>query len=110
MDIYIWEKTPDFVNEKGIKWWLDKSSTDYAQKENIRGTRLPGVQVFYAEFPDGYRTRVIVQNKQPVYESQGLEAIAVHIDQMKAEKEFDANERSTEGVLQSAAGQRRSNR
>ena len=31
---------PDFVNEAGIKWWLDERLTDYARKPNTKGVKL----------------------------------------------------------------------
>lgn len=83
-----WERDePDFINDTGIKWWLDKETTHYAKRENHNGTKLD-YQVFVVEKPDGYKTRIILDEKrQPIYEHQRLEDIAVKIDILKLIKE-----------------------
>lgn len=70
---------PQFVNEKGFKFWLDESSTSYAQKV----CELTRVEVCIVLEPDGKWTRLIVDDGKPVYEAQGVEAIGVRLDIMK---------------------------
>ncbi len=84
----LWEtEKPDFVNPEGVKWWLDKSTTRYATKENLNGTKLD-YQVFIVQKPDGYLTRIILdENREPIFESQQLETIGFEIDKLKLIKE-----------------------
>ena len=82
MDIDIFKTKPYFVNELGTKFWLDKSSIDYAKEK-----KLKEVKVYYLEDKKGYKTRAIVQNHKYVFESQKLEDIVVHLDIMSLIKE-----------------------
>lgn len=77
------EGEPDFVNELGVKWWLDRTSTDYARREDPFGTRLPDAAVYAVEEPDGHRTQVLVIAGEAEYEAQSLEDMGVHIDMLK---------------------------
>ena len=79
----VFSTPPNFVNEDGVKWWLDKSSTQYARKADIHGTSLPNIAVFIVERLDGYRTRVLVGDNAIIAEHQGLESMAVEIDKRK---------------------------
>ena len=84
----IFETKPDFINGIGIKWWLDKSCTEYAQQEDlIHGISLPNVRVYDIEEANGNRTRVIIEDGQVIFESPGLEDIGVYIDKMKVAKQ-----------------------
>lgn len=67
---------PDFINGKGIKWWLDEISTRHAREENIRGTTLPDISAWYVEFPDGDRQYVLVDKQEPIYETQSYSQLA----------------------------------
>lgn len=74
------ETEPDFMNELGVKWWRDDSTTHYAQKPDIHGTTLEAV-CFYLEEPNGRRTRVLISKAgEIIEEDQSLEALAVKID------------------------------
>ena len=85
-----WETKPDFINPEGVKWWFDKSSTEYAHQDTETAKGLPNIVVYYAERPDGYRTRIIVDNdiKAAVGEAQSLEALGAKIDMMKVNRSF----------------------
>ncbi len=87
--IFDFDREPDFVNPEGVKWWLDKSSTQYARRENIRGTTLPTITVFMCEFPDKTRSYVILDGTQPVDAPTTLEAVGVKIDLLKLMKESE---------------------
>jgi hypothetical protein len=76
------EGKPDFINEKGVKWWLDKQLTNYCEREDLNGIKLK-MKVFYVEEPDGRKTRMLIDANGPVYENQKLEDMAVHIDILK---------------------------
>lgn len=39
------DSEPDFINDEGVKWWLDKSTTDYAQRKDINGNTLDTMRI-----------------------------------------------------------------
>lgn len=83
------DKEPDFINEKGVKWWLDHTITKYAQTEDIHGIKLE-VVCWIIEMPDGYKTRVLVNKYNKVIEEdQTLEGIGSKIDIRKLSKRLD---------------------
>lgn len=84
----IFETKPDFVNGIGIKWWLDKSCTEYAQEEDLHGISLPNVRVYDIEETNGNRTRVIIEDGEVVFDNPRLEDIGVRIDIMKVAKQM----------------------
>jgi hypothetical protein len=71
----IFSTKPDFINEQGSKFWLDKSSTNYAKTK-----KLKNIQVLLAENKKGDKTRIITENGKPIYDSQLLENIGMRID------------------------------
>lgn len=77
---------PLLVNDKGVKFWLDKDTTQYAKYKG-----LTDIVVFYLEEPNGRLTRLITEQKngqsEELYDSQSLEAIAAHIDFIKLSRE-----------------------
>lgn len=79
-----WDKTPDYVNEIGVKWWLDKDTTDYANKKNINNKKL-NARCWFIEDTDKRRTRVLVcsDTNNILYESQSLESMLHTIDFLK---------------------------
>ncbi len=66
------DRPPEFINEIGVKYWLDRDSTAYAKQKG-----LDNVQVLF---------RVIAENQLPVYENPRIEDILVHIDIMRLAK------------------------
>jgi len=82
------DREPDHVNELGIKWWLEKNLTEYANNPDRRGTCLENVQCFIIEFPDGRKTRVLVEEGQVLYDDGSIEGIGTKIDMMKAAKRY----------------------
>lgn len=76
------DRQPDAVNEAGHKFWLDKSTTQYARDKG-----LADVQVLFVERSDGYQTRIIAQGGEAIYEDQSLEGIGVQLDIMAITKE-----------------------
>ena len=80
----IWIKPPDFVNKIGVKWWLDKETTKYSKSKG-----LDDVVVWYVEDTEQVRTRLIVQNNEPVEDCQSLEGILSKIDVLYLLKHMD---------------------
>lgn len=80
---------PDGVSEMGVKLWLHESLTQWAEKPILRsngevGTPgLVGVQVMYAELPDGMRLLIAAKDGRVLYETQQTESMAVWLDCMK---------------------------
>lgn len=86
MTIFGFTDEPDFVNPEGTKWWLDKSTTAGAQKEDVHGTKLDFI-VYLVEKSDGYMARLMLDlDGNLIAEEQNLEALAVKIDMLKAAK------------------------
>jgi len=73
----------DFINEEGVKWWLDKSGTHYAQKPDALDRALPHVFVWYVEMPDGEKEYVLIEHEDPIYSSKKYEDIGAKIDMLK---------------------------
>jgi len=89
MSILGFSDEPDFVNDEGTKWWIDVSTTQYAQREDAHGTVLDMV-VYLAETKNGYMTRVLLDDdRNIVEEEQNLEALAIKIDMLKANERFE---------------------
>ena len=93
--INIFKTEPLAINEKGVKFWLDKSTTEYAQNPDINGTVLD-VVCYFIEEANGRRSRILVKNGEIIEEDQSLEGIACKIDIRKMLKYGDKNvERSS---------------
>ncbi len=74
----VFKTKPQHVNEKGVKFWLDKDLTRYAV-----GKGLKDIVVLLTEHPDGSRTRLVAENQQPLYDNPSYEAVACYIDILK---------------------------
>lgn len=87
---------PDFINDAGIKWWLEKDLTRWAHKPlGKQASPLPkDTRVYLTEFPDGEKMRVVIMDGGPVYEHTSLEDIAVWLDMQKLILIRDANTES----------------
>ena len=73
-----WDKQPEFVNEKGVKWWQDKETTDYAKRKKLDAV------CWFVEEPNRRRTRILVSKKGEVLEeNQSLEGMCCKIDVLK---------------------------
>ncbi len=78
-----WECKPDFINELGVKWWLDKETTQYARREDRNGIKLR-VICYVIEEVNGRRTRVLIdEEREIIEEDQTLEGIGSKIDVRK---------------------------
>lgn len=89
-----WETNePDFVNELGIKWYVDKHVTEYCFKGNISGVALNNIIAYVVVKPTGETDRVLVKypDKAVIFNTKSLEEIGVEIDRLKLVKTFDNN-------------------
>ena len=87
-----WDEDPIFINEEGVKWWIDESTTKYAQKEDKHGTKLDAV-CYVTEEPNGRKTRVLVsKNQEIIEEDQTLDGMGCKIDVRKFLKRCDEEE------------------
>jgi len=74
---------PDYINEKGVRWWKDDDMTLYAQKPDRFGTSLDAV-CFYIEEANGRRTRGLISRDQEIMEEdQTLDGLGTKIDLRK---------------------------
>lgn len=73
------DREPDFINEEGVKWWINKRLTEYAEEKGLNYT------CYIIEFKNGYRERAVVNNdtNKLIYSSPSLEAVGVYIDLAK---------------------------
>lgn len=71
------EDKPDFINEDGVKWWHDKSTTHYARQKKVMD-----VQAWTVHHPERGWKRVLVQDQQVIWEGASLEDIGVEIDKI----------------------------
>jgi hypothetical protein len=83
--------TPTHINpETGVKWWLDKSSTNYARTPLPNGKgALKEAVAWVVERPDGHRTRLLTVGQEILAENQGLEAFGAEIDMLKVATQFN---------------------
>jgi len=82
---------PDYINELGTKWWLDKDITKYAQKPDRNGIILDAI-CYYTEETGGRRTRVLVSKDQEIIEEdQTLDGMGTKIDIRKFLKQDNPN-------------------
>lgn len=74
------------------EWFADKTSSEYAIRENLHGISLPHLRVYVTRHKDtGKYNRVIVDHstREIIYESVNLEEIGVHIDILKLKELYD---------------------
>lgn len=77
----IFETVPDYINEKGTKFWLDLDLTKYCKRKE-----LPDHFVYYIEDANGYRSRLLVKDNIRLKESPNLEQLSCFIDFLSLEK------------------------
>jgi hypothetical protein len=85
-----------YFESKTHEWFLDKISTDYAQKKSVLwglGEQSDALQLTCFVVRDklnGQYDRVIVDNKtnKPIYDSKSLEDVSFYIDKLKVAKRF----------------------
>jgi len=87
-----WEKgeKPYFTNAEGFEWYVDKETTEWAHRKDQHGTKLENIVGFFVR-KGKFAERVLMDKEinQIVYSSTSLEAVAYHIDALKALKRFD---------------------
>lgn len=78
MNPLFWETNePDYINEEGIKWWIDNSTMQIA--------KLSKKYMIYVVQNKDYITRCVVDNQKGaiIYENQSLEALGCFCDILK---------------------------
>lgn len=76
------------------EWFHDKTTTNYCRKEDKHGTKLNWVAFFVRDKATGEYNRVLmdVDTNEILRDDTNLEAQAVFIDMMKANKRYEENE------------------
>lgn len=79
---FMYDSEPTFVNEQGVKWYLNKPLTRHAQKEDRRGIALKA-NIFRVEIPGGQTALVMVMGDKVVFKADNYETMGFEIDVMK---------------------------
>ena len=87
---------PDYINELGVKYWEEKSLTDWAKRADHAGVSLSNYRGWKAEHPDGERTFLLTYMENPLFASPRYEDVAAHIDIIKANIQFNRGQCRTE--------------
>lgn len=80
----ILKSKPDYVNEQGVEWWLDRDLMHYVKLCKLDPKQ---VQVFLTRHPDQKITRLIIENGEIAYEDTSLEGIGARLGIMKVLKQ-----------------------
>lgn len=74
-------RPPDFINDKGVKWWMDHDTMKYV--------RLPDKYQIFVVQDRASLTRVIVDSDKHeiIYEAQQLEALGCFCDMLRLMEE-----------------------
>lgn len=81
---------PYFINPEGYEWYLDKDTTQWAQREDTQGTKLPNIIGFFVrKGDDAQRVLMDKSTNQVIYSSTNLEAVSCHIDMLKALERYE---------------------
>ena len=102
----VFDGEPDAVNEIGVKWWKDTSTTNYAQREDRFGTSLDAV-CYAIDEVSGRRTRVLVANGKIIEDDPSLEGMACKIEVRKLLKRDHAKYPSNNKVRKPRVSKRR---
>lgn len=84
--IFICDREPDYVNKEGTKWWKDDQLTKYARRSGEGRIKLEKVTVCAAEFKNGKKCYVILDDGKIIFESIYSEAIAIRLDLIRLGK------------------------
>jgi len=68
-----------------VEWWIHPELTKCAMRKDANGVLLPNVRCCLTR-TNGILELLLLDGQEPVYSSQSTEAIAAHIDFMKADK------------------------
>lgn len=79
-----WENgvEPDFVNEEGFEWYINKGLTKWATAKRDGSTPIEAV-VFLVAKDNDPKTYAIVMDGKLVYDSMVMENVACHIDMLR---------------------------
>lgn len=93
--IWPWEQgeKPFFVSEADdLEWYIDKSTTEWAHRENNLGIRLPHIVAFITRLiKNGEPVERVLMDKRDntvIYSSTNWENVACHIDMLKVQQQF----------------------
>lgn len=80
------DRDPDLTSETGVEMWFDETIWAY-----MKTAELEGYYAFICRHPDGKITRCLVDEaaREVVFETQQLEVMGVHIDQLVIQETFN---------------------
>ena len=80
---------PDEINSVGVKFWANRSLTEWASQPDQHGITLPNLRAYAVEEISGRRTYLLTDGDAWIFESQRLEDVAVRIDILKIQKRYE---------------------
>lgn len=89
---------PNFTNDEGWEWYIDKDRTRYVQKDEIKNGNkgLKDVYVFYVRKEDEWNW-IVIDNKQNILAVEyGLDGLGHKLDILKAAATFNKVENDKE--------------
>lgn len=72
------DREPDFVNDIGVEFWIDKSTTEYAYR--MWNFKKDLISVWFVKFPDEKVSRVVIYDNKVIYDNMMVDAVACFID------------------------------
>ena len=82
-------ETPDFINDIGTRWWLDKNITKYA-KDIFDQFKIKkcSISAFYVETKDTEASYVLIIDNKIVAQSKSIDGIGSEIDKQAVVRSF----------------------
>lgn len=82
--VNFWEtEDPVYVDDKGVKWWVDEYITQYCRQESKSGGYLKRFIAYVLQYPDGKLERVLICNDEIIAKSNTSEGIIAEVDKLK---------------------------
>lgn len=78
-NMYKHDREPDFINDEGNKWWLQKIT--WGSSRNL-AERLKALNItwWYVELADGSKEHVVLKEQQIIKTDKNLESLGVFLD------------------------------
>ncbi len=73
------DEEPDFINEEGVKWWLQKVCWGGENNLKERLDKL-GIRWYFIEMPDGDKCHVVLKGMKVIKEETSLGAVSCFLD------------------------------
>jgi hypothetical protein len=94
LSYYPWDNKiePDFINDDGVKWWVDRDLTKYTKDWRPNNLAPIDATVYFVQVND-YKGRVLVDDKRNIlHENQALDGMCVYIDGLRLKETYNLKE------------------